>query len=117
MMSSPFSIPAENRRIDPARQRADGSPDDNDRTEIGPTPLAFAEWAQLGLQPPNLASMREFRLQRIKEQLVARDLSTLELLLESGIFLGALTAIVLNLLLNPRMSAAQELAAQAGLGD
>ena len=75
MMSSPFSIPAENRRIDPARQRADGSPDDNDRTEIGPTPLAFAEWAQLGLQPPNLASMREFRLQRIKEQLVARDLA------------------------------------------
>ncbi len=52
-MNSPFSIPAHARRIDPARQRAtalkaDGSVDDNDRTEIGPTPLAFAEWSALG---------------------------------------------------------------------
>lgn len=79
MMTSPFSIPANARRIDPSRQRAaalkaDGSVDDNDRTEIGPTPLAFAEWAALGLQPPHLPSMREYRLQRIREQLVARDL-------------------------------------------
>lgn len=79
MMTSPFSIPASARRIDPSRQRAaalkaDGSVDDNDRTEIGPTPLAFAEWAALGLQPPHLPSMREYRLQRIREQLVARDL-------------------------------------------
>ncbi|CAI3800983.1 hypothetical protein DBADOPDK_02679 [Pseudomonas sp. MM223] len=79
MMTSPFSIPAHNRRIDPSRQRAaalkaDGSVDDNDRTEIGPTPLAFAEWAALGLQPPHLPTMREYRLQRIREQLVARDL-------------------------------------------
>ena len=49
--------------------------------------------------------------------LFAQAHGPLKLLLESGIFLGALTAIVLNLLLNPRMSAAQELAAQAGLGD
>ncbi|WP_336333713.1 dimethylsulfonioproprionate lyase DddP [Pseudomonas putida] len=79
MMTSPFSIPADARRIDPSRQRAaalkaDGSVDDNDRTEIGPTPLAFAEWAALGLQAPHLPSMREYRLQRIREQLVARDL-------------------------------------------
>ncbi|MEN5036956.1 dimethylsulfonioproprionate lyase DddP [Pseudomonas sp. TWI929] len=79
MMTSPFSIPANARRIDPSRQRAaalkaDGSADDNDRTEIGPTPLAFAEWAALGLQAPHLPSMREYRLQRICEQLVARDL-------------------------------------------
>lgn len=79
MMTSPFSIPANARRIDPSRQRAaaikaDGSVDDNDRTEIGPTPLAFAEWAALGLQAPHLPSMREYRLQRIREQLVARDL-------------------------------------------
>ncbi|NIE75187.1 aminopeptidase P family protein [Pantoea sp. Ap-967] len=79
MMTSPFSIPAHARRIDPARQRAaalkaDGSPDDNDRTEIGPTPLAFAEWAALGLQAPHLPSMRQYRLQRICQQLVARDL-------------------------------------------
>jgi Xaa-Pro aminopeptidase len=79
MMTSPFSIPAQSRRIDPSRQRAaalkaDGSVDDNDRTEIGPTPLAFAEWASLGLQAPHLPSMREYRLQRIREQLIARDL-------------------------------------------
>jgi len=78
-MTSPFSIPAQSRRIDPSRQRAaalraDGSVDDNDRSEIGPTPLAFAEWAALGLQVPQLATMREYRLQRICEQLVARDL-------------------------------------------
>ncbi|MFZ6049746.1 dimethylsulfonioproprionate lyase DddP [Pseudomonas sp. CR3202] len=80
MMTSPFSIPAHSRRIDPSRNRAaalkaDGSVDDNDRVEIGPTPLAFAEWARLGLQPPNLPAMREYRLQRIREQLVARDLA------------------------------------------
>ncbi|GLO14549.1 peptidase M24 [Pseudomonas putida] len=79
MMTSPFSIPAQTRRIDPSRQRAaalkaDGSVDDNDRTEIGPTPMAFAEWAALGLQAPHLPTMREFRLQRIRDQLVARDL-------------------------------------------
>ncbi|GLO58314.1 peptidase M24 [Pseudomonas putida] len=79
MMTSPFSIPAQSRRIDPSRQRAaalraDGSVDDNDRSEIGPTPLAFAEWAALGLQVPQLTTMREYRLQRICEQLVARDL-------------------------------------------
>ncbi len=79
MMNSPFSIPAHARRIDPARQRAaalkaDGSVDDNDRTEIGPTPLAFAEWDRLGLRAPHLPSMREYRLQRLCQQLIARDL-------------------------------------------
>ncbi|MFJ4345510.1 dimethylsulfonioproprionate lyase DddP [Pseudomonas sp. NPDC089401] len=79
MMTPPFSIPAHARRIDPSRQRAaalkaDGSVDDNDRTEIGPTPLAFAEWAALGLPAPHLPSLRQYRLQRIREQLVARDL-------------------------------------------
>ncbi|WP_338922728.1 dimethylsulfonioproprionate lyase DddP [Pseudomonas silesiensis] len=78
MMTSSFSIPADTRRIDPARRRAlkaDGSVDDNDRTEIGPTPLAFAEWARSGLEAPHLATMREYRLQRLKDQLVARDLA------------------------------------------
>ncbi|KEY88181.1 peptidase M24 [Pseudomonas capeferrum] len=79
-MSSPFSITADARRIDPARRRAtalkaDGSVDDNDRSEIGPTPLAFAEWEQLGLQPPHLPTMREYRLARIRAQLVERDLA------------------------------------------
>lgn len=78
-MTSPFSIPPPARRIDPARQRAaalkaDGSADDNDRVEIGPTPLAFSEWQRLGLQPPHLPSMREYRLTRIRDQLVSRDL-------------------------------------------
>lgn len=41
----------------------------------------------------------------------------LKLLLESGIFLGAITAIVLNLLLNPREPAADALPAHAGLND
>jgi Xaa-Pro aminopeptidase len=80
MITSPYSIPSNTRRIDPARRRvsqlkADGSVEDNDRVEIGPTPLAFAEWAQIGLQPPHLPSMREYRLQRICAQLISRDLA------------------------------------------
>lgn len=80
MIMSPYSIPSNTRRIDPARRRAsqlkaDGSIEDNDRVEIGPTPLAFAEWAQIGLQPPHLPSMREYRLQRICAQLISRDLA------------------------------------------
>ncbi|MGJ7512835.1 dimethylsulfonioproprionate lyase DddP [Pseudomonas baetica] len=80
MTISPYSIPSNTRRIDPARRRAsqlkaDGTIEDNDRVEIGPTPLAFAEWAQIGLQPPHLPSMREYRLQRICAQLISRDLA------------------------------------------
>ncbi|ROM17455.1 permease [Pseudomonas protegens] len=41
----------------------------------------------------------------------------LRLVLESGIFLGAITAIVLNLLLNPREAATQVLAAHVELND
>jgi len=50
---SAFSV--SNRKIDPARRRAttlfkpDGTPLDNDRVEIGPTDLAFNEWAELGI--------------------------------------------------------------------
>lgn len=76
-MHSPFSIPANRRRIDPTRPvdtKPDGSEDNNDRVEIGPTPLAFSEWSELGLQAPNLHSMREYRLQRIVDQLVIRGL-------------------------------------------
>ncbi|KAE8316616.1 peptidase M24, structural domain-containing protein [Aspergillus transmontanensis] len=78
-MNSPCSIPPHSRRIDPARARTatlkpDGSVDENDRVEIGPTPLAFAEWQQLGLQPPHLPTMRAFRLQRICDQLIDRGL-------------------------------------------
>ncbi|KAB0300321.1 aminopeptidase P family protein [Vibrio fortis] len=69
-----------NRKIDPSRRRAaqlkpDGSVNDNDRVEVGPTALAFQEWADLGLTPPNLQKMREYRLKRIVDQLQARDLA------------------------------------------
>ena len=71
----------DSRKIDPAKKRraakkcrADGTPDDDNRIEIGPTPLAFTEWEQAGLTPPNLESMRQYRLNRIIEGLAKRDL-------------------------------------------
>lgn len=69
-----------NRKIDPSRRRAsqfkpDGSLNDNDRVEIGPTALAFQEWEALGLTAPNLPRMREYRLQRIVDELQKRDLA------------------------------------------
>ncbi len=66
---------ADRRKIDPSRGATlgDGSPNDNDRVEIGPTRLAFAEWAAAGLALPNLDRMREFRWRRLTEALVARD--------------------------------------------
>ena len=57
----------------PAGLRPDGSPDDNDRVEIGPTDTAFAEWAELGLTAPNLERMRARRLGRVTAELQARD--------------------------------------------
>jgi Xaa-Pro aminopeptidase len=80
MINSPFSIPGSSRRIDPTRRqasdtKADGSLNDNDRVEIGPTPMAFAEWERLGLEPPQLSTMRQYRLRRIVDQLVARGLA------------------------------------------
>jgi len=64
-----------NRKIDPTRvpRKADGSPDDNDRVEIGPTQMAFDEWAAAGVAVPELAAMREFRLRRIVKELQRRD--------------------------------------------
>mgnify|MGYP006199725013 CR=1 FL=1 len=53
------------RKIDPTRagQLGDGTPNDNDRVEIGPTQLAFREWEAAGLQLPNLAQMRDYRME------------------------------------------------------
>lgn len=68
------------RKIDPTRRpatRPDGSPADEDRVEIGPTALAFAEWAEAGITPPDLAAMRRFRLDRLVAALVERDLGGL----------------------------------------
>jgi Xaa-Pro aminopeptidase len=61
------------RKIDPTRHRPDGTPLDNDRVETGPTPLAFAEWAEAGLPAPDIAAMRAHRLARIVRMLNARD--------------------------------------------
>ena len=65
---------ADNRKIDPTRTRPDGTPDDDNRIEIGPTPLAFGEWATAGLVAPDLKSMRRFRLDRLVKMLIERDL-------------------------------------------
>ncbi len=65
-----------NQKIDPARRRPtkpDGSLDDNDRVEIGPTGLAFAAWAKAGLEPPNLKAMREYRLARLVQEIRKRN--------------------------------------------
>lgn len=65
---------AEARKIDPTR-RPDGSPASNDRAEIGPTPLAFEEWAEAGIEPPDLATMRADRHARLVDGIVARGLA------------------------------------------
>ncbi len=75
-MASSFSI--NDPKINPASslssaQKPDGSPDDNNRVEIGPTDLAFEEWSEAGLIAPNLTKMRQYRLQRICSELTKRD--------------------------------------------
>ena len=42
-------------KIVPGGVRPDNTPDDNDRVEIGPTPLAFEEWQKAGLEVPDLS--------------------------------------------------------------
>lgn len=56
------------------RTKPDGTPDNNDRVEIGPTPLAFDEWKAAGIACPDLARMRRYRLDRIVAALIARGL-------------------------------------------
>jgi len=65
----------DSRKIDPTREdrRGDGTPNDNDRVEIGPTQLAFKEWQAAGLSLPNLQQMRHDRWQKLTQALVARD--------------------------------------------
>jgi len=71
-MNQPY---AERRKIDPSRGRllADGSANDHDRVEIGPTTLAYAEWATARLVLPNLPAMRRYRWQRLVQAVAARD--------------------------------------------
>ena len=65
----------ETRKIDPNRGATlgDGTPNDNDRIEIGPTQLAFDEWAAAGLELPNLEEMRRFRWARLTQHIVDRN--------------------------------------------
>jgi len=81
MPDDPFVI-GSNRKIDPYRRRVsqldilgDGSPNDYNRVEIGPTDLAFEEWKALGLTLPNLTRMREYRLDRIVQHIHERDVA------------------------------------------
>jgi Xaa-Pro aminopeptidase len=63
------------RKIDPTRgpTLGDGTPNDANRIEIGPTRLAFSEWADAGLTLPNLDQMRRFRWTRLTQHIVDRD--------------------------------------------
>ena len=70
-MNKHFSQP---RKIDPTRGATlrDGSPNDANRVEIGPTQVAFSEWETAGLIMPNLEAMRVFRHGRLTKQIVDR---------------------------------------------
>jgi len=65
---------SDSRKIDPTRGATlgDGTPNNPDRIEIGPTRLAFGEWAQAGLELPNLSHMRDYRWRRLTVHVVAR---------------------------------------------
>jgi Xaa-Pro dipeptidase len=70
---------SDRRKIDPAigLRLEDGSPNDADRMEIGPTPLARAEWKAAGLAFPDLDAMRRYRWERLTAHVAARDLAGL----------------------------------------
>jgi len=66
----------DSRKIDPTRgaMLGDGTPNDADRVEIGPTALAFAEWEAAGLELPDLPAMRRYRWERLVSHVIERDL-------------------------------------------
>ena len=66
---------SDTRKIDPTRGTTlgDGTPNDADRIEIGPTQLAFREWEAAGLALPNLEKMRAFRWKRLTQSVIDRD--------------------------------------------
>ena len=66
---------SETRKIDPTRGATlgDNTPNDANRVEIGPTQLAFAEWAAAGLALPDLQAMRKYRWNRLTQHVVDRD--------------------------------------------
>ena len=75
-MTQPYR---DTRKIDPTKGALlpDGTPNDNNRVEIGPTQLAFGEWQAAGLTLPNLQKMREFRWKRLTQHVVERGLGGL----------------------------------------
>ena len=83
MLNDPLVLGSD-RKIDPYRRRIsatdslpDGTVNDGNRVETGPTDLAFEEWASKELTPPNLAALREYRLSRLVRELNRRDLGGL----------------------------------------
>jgi len=75
-MNADTAFSVSNRKIDPNSKPAtkpDGTPDDNDRIEIGPTPLAFAEWEAAGLEAPDMVAVRQYRYERLLAELHKRD--------------------------------------------
>ncbi len=64
----------ETRKIDPSRGATlgDGTPNNADRIEIGPTRLAFKEWEEAGLTVPNLEGLRRYRWERLTRHIVDR---------------------------------------------
>ncbi len=62
------------RKIDPTRGATlgDNTPNDANRIEIGPTQLAYGEWAAAGLQLPDLQAMRHYRWARLTRHIVDR---------------------------------------------
>ena len=61
----------DSRKIDPTRGPllGDNTPNDADRIEIGPTPLAYGEWEAVGLALPDLQQMRRYRWQRLVDHI------------------------------------------------
>jgi len=66
---------SDTRKIDPSRgaMLGDNTPNDANRIEIGPTRLAFEEWAGAGLVLPDLQAMRRHRWARLTRHVVERD--------------------------------------------
>ena len=62
-------------KIDPSQgmRLGDGTLNDGDRIEIGPTALAFEEWQNAGLALPDLTEMRKARHKRLTDAIVARN--------------------------------------------
>ncbi len=60
------------RKIDPSQgaMLGDNTPNDANRIEIGPTQLAFREWAEAGLVLPDIQQMRRFRWKRLTQHIV-----------------------------------------------